>query len=104
MRNSDQLPLVHAPIRDQTHNLGICPDSESNPQPLFGVQDGSPTESPGQGLWTCFKTRTLLDDFVTLCTSCLENICSLNYMDLLDVDNFIMCFQKILCQCDHGSH
>ena len=29
--NIDQLPLIHAPTRDQTHNLGTCPDQGSNP-------------------------------------------------------------------------
>ena len=42
------LPPVHAPTRNQTHNLGMCPDWESNPQP-FGVWDDAPTELPGQG-------------------------------------------------------
>ena len=41
-RNIDQLPLVHALTGDQTHNLGMCSDQESNPQ-HFGVRDSSPT-------------------------------------------------------------
>lgn len=44
----DQLPPVIALTRDQTqtHNLGVSPDQESDPQ-AFGVQ---PTEPPGRGL------------------------------------------------------
>ena len=30
------LPFMHTPTRDQTRNLGMCPDWELNPQP-FGV-------------------------------------------------------------------
>ena len=33
---------VHALTMDQTHNLGMCSDWESNPQP-FGVLDDTPT-------------------------------------------------------------
>ena len=29
--NIDQLPPVRAPTGDQSHNLGMCPDWESNP-------------------------------------------------------------------------
>ena len=38
----DQLLPICAPTRDQTCNLGMCPDQESNPQPL-GAQDNTPT-------------------------------------------------------------
>ena len=31
-RKMDQLPLVHTLTEDQTHNLGMCPDQESNQQ------------------------------------------------------------------------
>ena len=41
-------PPAHARTRDQTHNLGMCPDWESNPQP-FGARGNASTESPGQG-------------------------------------------------------
>ena len=30
VRNIDQLPLICAPTRDGTHNLGMCPDCGSN--------------------------------------------------------------------------
>ena len=40
-RNIDQLPPIRTPTGDQTHNLGMCPDQESNPQ-AFGVQDSAP--------------------------------------------------------------
>ena len=36
-RNIDKLPVVCAPTGDQTLNLGMCPDQQSNPQP-FGLQ------------------------------------------------------------------
>ena len=41
-RNISRLPPVRAPTRDQTHNLGMCPDRVSNLQP-FGVRDDAPT-------------------------------------------------------------
>ena len=33
--------------KHRTHNLGMCPDQEWNPQP-FGVQDSAPTEPSSQ--------------------------------------------------------
>ena len=41
-RNIDQLPPIYALTRDQTCNLGMCPDQGSNLQPS-GVQDIAPT-------------------------------------------------------------
>ena len=41
-KNTDWLPPVHAWAWEQTVNLGICPDWESNPQP-FSVRDNAPT-------------------------------------------------------------
>ena len=41
-KNNIQLPPIHTLTRDQTHNLGMCPDWELNPQPS-GLQDGAPT-------------------------------------------------------------
>ena len=41
-RNSNLLPPIHTPTKDQTHSLGMCPDWDLNPQPL-GVQDDAPT-------------------------------------------------------------
>ena len=41
-RNIDWLPSICNPTRDQTCNLGKCPDRESNLQP-FGVWDGTAT-------------------------------------------------------------
>ena len=32
-RNIDWLPLTHAPMGDQTHNPGMCPDQELNCDP-----------------------------------------------------------------------
>ena len=37
-RSVDWLPPICALTMDQTHNLGMCPDRESNLQP-FGVRD-----------------------------------------------------------------
>ena len=42
MRNIDPLPPAHARARDQTCSLALCPDRESNTQPL-GVQGDFPT-------------------------------------------------------------
>ena len=48
-KNIDRLPPVCTPTGDGTHNLGMCPDPELNPQP-FGVwMTLQPTEPPGQG-------------------------------------------------------
>ena len=41
-RNIDWLSPICTPTRDWTHNLGMCPDWESNPQPL-SAQDSDPT-------------------------------------------------------------
>ena len=35
VRGNNQLPPVHIPTRDQTFNLGMCLDRESNPQPFW---------------------------------------------------------------------
>ena len=32
VRNTDQLLPTHAPTWDHTHNVGMCPDLESNPR------------------------------------------------------------------------
>ena len=43
-RNTDdQLPLKCASNWDQTHNLGMCPDWESNQQPTLRFEDKAPT-------------------------------------------------------------
>ena len=55
-RNINQLPLMHAPPRNQTHNPGMCPDWELNQQP-FGLQAGAHSTEPQQpGLFFSFKT------------------------------------------------
>ena len=46
-RNIDHLLPVHALMGDQTHNLGLCPDPESNMQ-TFGVQEDAPTNCATQ--------------------------------------------------------
>ena len=57
----DRLPPVRALPGNQTHNLGRCPDQESNLQP-FGVWDDAPANAatwPGLPLLffliKCFK-------------------------------------------------
>ena len=40
--NIDQLLPIHTLTSDQTHNPGMCPDQEPNPQ-LVGEWDGTPT-------------------------------------------------------------
>ena len=42
-RNIDRLPPAQAPTADQTHNPGMCPDWESNPQP-FSAWDNAPND------------------------------------------------------------
>ena len=37
------LPFIHSLTKDQTHNLGMCPGQNSNPQPL-ALQDDTPTK------------------------------------------------------------
>ena len=39
-RDIDGLPLIHAPTRDQTCKLGMCPDRELNPR-HFGLWNDS---------------------------------------------------------------
>ena len=41
-RNIDQSPPAHSLTRDQTHNLGACPDQGWNPK-TSGVWDNAPT-------------------------------------------------------------
>ena len=45
----DWLPPGHAWPRDQTRNLGMCPDLESEPQPFGYRTTLQPTEPHGQG-------------------------------------------------------
>ena len=47
-RNIDWLPSIHAPTGARTHNPGMCPDRESNPQPLVHRTMLQPTEQPSQ--------------------------------------------------------
>lgn len=42
VRSTDRLPPIRAPTRDQSCNLGMCPDQEWRPKP-FDVQDNTPT-------------------------------------------------------------
>ena len=44
-RNIDWLPLLCVQTRDQTSNLGMCPNYESNPQP-FGLWDDTEPIEP----------------------------------------------------------
>ena len=45
--NVYQLPLKCTPTEDRTHNLGMCPDQESNRQP-FALQDDAQPTKPHQ--------------------------------------------------------
>ena len=54
-RNIHQFPPVCAPMGDQIHNLGMCPDRESNPQ-TFGVQDNASTN---WATWPGYRDATL---------------------------------------------
>ena len=54
-RNGNQLPLVCALNRGQTHNPGMCSVQELNPQPV-GLWDDAPTESHQSGLLLTLKT------------------------------------------------
>ena len=47
VRNFDQLPPVYVLTGDWTHNLGMCPDWELNPQ-SFSEWDNTPTNWPTQ--------------------------------------------------------
>ena len=51
----DQLPFVRTQTRDQTHNLGVCPDQESNPQPFSYRMMFQPTEPHQPGLYFLFR-------------------------------------------------
>ena len=57
-RNIDWLPPICTLIGDQTNNLGICPDWESNPL-IFGIQDDAPTN------WATQMSRDDVDHFQT---------------------------------------
>ena len=43
-RNINQLPPIHAQTGDCIHNIGICLDQESNPQPFSYRTMFQPTE------------------------------------------------------------
>ena len=50
VRNIDwSLPPVHALTGEQTCNLGMCPDRESDLQPVSVWDDSQSMEPPGQG-------------------------------------------------------
>ena len=53
-RETDWLPPVCTPTGDWTHNLGMCPDWESNHSLLVYGKIFQPTEPPSQGDVTCF--------------------------------------------------
>ena len=54
VRNIHQLNLVHAPTGEQTCNLGMCPDWESNQRPFTFWDDPKLTEPHGSGLELLF--------------------------------------------------
>ena len=59
-RNIDWLPLLCAPIGDQTHNLSMCRDWESNQWPFSLWDDAQPTESHQSGLLLYFYNNDSL--------------------------------------------
>ncbi|KAF6084388.1 hypothetical protein HJG60_008650 [Phyllostomus discolor] len=71
-RNISQVPPMHAPSRDQTHNLVMRPDWELNLLPLLHRMMNQLSEAPGQGKaflalenahvasFPCFNTPSLI--------------------------------------------
>ena len=54
VRNIDWLPLLRTP-RDQTRNLGTCPDQKLNQRPVALQDDAQPTEPHWSGAQGLFK-------------------------------------------------
>ena len=50
-----QLPLIRALTEDQTPNPGMCPDQESNRQPLLCWTTSNALSHTGQGVTSIFK-------------------------------------------------
>ena len=81
-RNIDGCLLVHIPTGDQTHNLGMCLDQESNPWP-FDLWDDALTSWATQSMvtfnlcisWWAFGLFPLFGFYEYLCTSFWVNIC-----------------------------
>ena len=59
-RNINQLPFAKVPTGDQGHNPGMCPDWESNQQPLALQDDAQPTEPRQPGPTQSLNDCTLL--------------------------------------------
>ena len=51
--------LLHAPTGDLAHNLGTCPDLESNCRPLGSQAGAQPTEPHQPGLQLSFAYRDI---------------------------------------------
>ena len=56
-RNIDWLPFALA--GDQTHNIGMCPDQESNQRPFSLWDDTQPTVHTSQGSSSTFYYNIL---------------------------------------------
>ena len=88
-RNIDWLPFVHAPTREKTYNLGMCPDLESNPQP-FSLWDDAPTNwaiPPGANLkcsWAGQGEQVIWTDLEGTCCDTLEWGLCLCFLPLLN--------------------
>ena len=59
-RNINQLPLICTLSRDQTCNLGMCPDQETNWQPFTLWDDPQTTESHWWGPMSIFNTAVIV--------------------------------------------
>ena len=60
---------ICAQTRDRTHNLGMCPDWDSNLQP-FGLQDDAPTNKATPARAEDLKTLIIFTPL--LCFHCLN--------------------------------
>ena len=54
---ADGLFPIPAPTGNGTHNLGMCSEWKSNPQPFGQGMKLQPTEPPGQGSLSSFRYR-----------------------------------------------
>ena len=81
---------ICAPTRDQTHNLGMCPDWESNPRPS-GLGDASTNWATlARAIWQ-FVIRL----FGFLILSCVSSSYNLDFNPLLDI-KFVNIFSHLV--------
>lgn len=58
------MPLIHTPPGNRTHNLGTCPNQESNLKPFGLWMILQPTKPPYQGWRNLLKSSLLLIEFI----------------------------------------